>query len=135
MRKFCQRCEHEFIFDHESEDHFLNGICCHCQAEERWGSMQLVVRLRDKRTGLEKDYEQKVIRHGWDMQQEIDVTRYLWLEGNFGCDCNRSYCLYPGQKDKHLPCAGENVIEVLSIRLDELIIFEYVERSEALAYR
>lgn len=47
---------------------------------------------------------------------DYDYHDYLWREGNFSCDCNRSIFLYDDE-DKELPCnAEENIINIVSIQ-------------------
>ncbi len=42
-------------------------------------------------------------------------TWYLWVDGNYGCDCNRSMFIHEDES-MHLPCnTRDNVIELVEL--------------------
>ena len=57
--------------------------------------MKYIIKLKDRLTGYERDY----IR---DYPYEVTDLLYLWLEGNFACDCNRALFLWDWEIE--LPC-------------------------------
>ena len=69
--------------------------------------MKVSIQMIDTRDG-----NRQVINSGFDYSN-LDGLLFQWLEGNFGCDCNRSIFMYPEEESKHLDCnIEENVIQV-----------------------
>ena len=62
------------------------------------------VTLRDTRTGYSRTFCE------WYSNPE-----FMFEDGNFGCDCNRSIVLYPDDATKELPCS-EGLIELTALR-------------------
>jgi len=61
----------------------------------------MYVILHDTRNGQELRYPK--------YQSEEDY--FLWTDGNYGCDCNRSLFMHPNDEDKQLQCnKDKNVI-------------------------
>lgn len=51
---------------------------------------------------------------------------FIWKEGNFACDCNRSLFLYDWDDEKTLPCntdANEIIIEKIVIRGTDTVVY------------
>ena len=52
-----------------------------------------------------------------DYKREKKDDFYIWAEGNFSCDCNRSIFFYDYEEDKEMDCSkGRIVIEKIVIR-------------------
>lgn len=68
------------------------------------------VLLRDK-SGRERLYLDEI------NDNHLDSYVFLWEEGNFACDCNRSLFLYENGEAEALPC-GDTEIRVVSLRID-----------------
>ena len=57
------------------------------------GKKRMYALLRDETNGYTRRY------YFWEdekekTEEELEGTWFLWHEGNFSCDCNRSYFLY-----------------------------------------
>lgn len=69
--------------------------------------------LRHRDSGLERRYV-----HELDSPAQ---AQWMWTEGNYGCDCNRSLFLYgvPPDDPLELPCSrGEPTIELIELVVD-----------------
>lgn len=53
----------------------------------------------------------------YDCNNEGDML-FMWLEGNYACDCNRSLFLYDFDREKQLACG------------DEIIVIDKIVRSD-----
>ena len=68
--------------------------------------MKINIHLRNVKTG-----EVRVYQPDYDVEEPFNP--FMWEEGNFSCDCNRSLFLYDWDDDKKLPCNPiDNVIVV-----------------------
>lgn len=66
------------------------------------------VYLQDTRTG-----EIKVYHDDFDHTED---SLYIYEDGNYKCDCNRSLFMYGNDTDKHLECnVGDNLIRIVKI--------------------
>ena len=103
--------------------------------------IKVIATLQDTRNGFTKDYIEEMDKEAFievkelveGEGKEVEVTekeiednrRFMWLEGNWSCDCNRSLFLYDGDETKELPCsAEENVIELLKLTVNDKVIYE-----------
>jgi len=61
----------------------------------------------------------KIFRHVQNMET-TDHVGFLWTEGNFGCDCNRSiFAVETGVMEDELDCNTEEPsIKLLSLTVD-----------------
>ena len=67
--------------------------------------------LRDTRNGKYK------ILGETSEHQDPESMLFLWSEGNFSCDCNRSLFFYDDDEEQELPCnPDENIIELISLQ-------------------
>lgn len=73
----------------------------------------VVAHLRNVETGETGIYEDD-----WDYREgEGHTALYMWCDGNFSCDCNRSRFLYGYDEEKVMPCSdGRIVIDLLTIK-------------------
>jgi hypothetical protein len=73
------------------------------------------VTLKDTQSGDARTFEWSYNAKPEDMGYDDDVS-YLWEEGNYSCDCNRSIFLWPDDEAKHLECdVGQNRIELVEL--------------------
>lgn len=72
------------------------------------------ITLKDTLTGDTRTFEQSMSD---DTPQAADhVMEYLWNDGNYGCDCNRSLFLWQFDDNKQLPCDFlKNRIELVEL--------------------
>ena len=66
----------------------------------------------DKRTGeqrLHVDDTGFAVAEGEDVLDAVDGARYMWLWGNYGCDCNRAlmFARVNGEEDTASDCGHE----------------------------
>lgn len=74
--------------------------------------MTVAALLRSRETGREGRYA-----HEWS--SGIASLLWLWTEGNFACDCNRSIFLLGRDVSDTLPCnGGEPTIELVELVVD-----------------
>jgi hypothetical protein len=71
--------------------------------------------LRDTRTGEVREHHY-LDEAGADQEDTIHGVLWVWTEGNYECDCNRSIFMYG--VDKQMPCNSDDNVIVL----DDLII-------------
>ena len=74
--------------------------------------MKVAAYLRDTRDGFSKIYYPD-----YDYETEEHAV-FMWVAGNFGCDCNRSLFLYDWMEDKELECSLTDNIIVLDKLVD-----------------
>lgn len=73
----------------------------------------VVVKLRDRRTGVEGTY-------AYDVDpQYVDAQEFLWHEGNYSCDCNRLAFIAQahGRLDPDAPCTN-GWVEIVEATID-----------------
>lgn len=76
--------------------------------------MKVVALLRSRETGQEGRYTHELPGRPWS-------ALWLWTEGNYSCDCNRSLFLFdiPIDHPSELPCSrGEPTIELVELVVD-----------------
>jgi hypothetical protein len=72
------------------------------------------ITLKDSVTGDTRTFEQK--SSGDDALDADRNIEYLWDEGNYSCDCNRSLFLWNFDRAKELKCdLGKNRIELVEL--------------------
>lgn len=74
--------------------------------------MKYFITLQDIRDGYQKRYYAE-----YEWEDEADMF-YMWFEGNYACDCNRSLFLYNGDETQELACNiydDDNVIKIVKI--------------------
>ena len=72
--------------------------------------MKCQVTLRDTQNGYQGTI---VVDH-----TDFDLADWMWTQGNYSCDCNRSLFLYDGDITRELPCnTDNNVIELVALEL------------------
>lgn len=76
--------------------------------------------LRDP-AGVELEYSTE-----WD-ESDRDIVVFMWKDGNYACDCNRSMWLYDLAYEDHRPCGS--TIVCLSLKIDGEEI--YSERDQS----
>jgi hypothetical protein len=77
--------------------------------------MLIVTILRDSRDGFTRTLSSEV--PDWT---EREAVVYLWTDGNWGCDCNRSRFLYEDDDDpRHLSCSDDNIIELVNLTFEK----------------
>lgn len=59
------------------------------------------ITLRDKVTGYSRTIERET--------DDIEAERFMWEEGAYACDCNRSLYLWDWDESKELSCQDERV--------------------------
>ncbi len=70
--------------------------------------IKINVFLRDTRNGYSKVYQDEGF-----LDEDGNFHDFIWTEGNYSCDCNRSLFLYDHNPDKELPCnIFDNIIEI-----------------------
>lgn len=69
--------------------------------------VRIVAKIRHNPTGEVRDYPTEGIWDGDDDQ----TTRYIWEDGNFSCDCNRSLFFYSHAEDMEADC-GDDLFSV-----------------------
>lgn len=71
--------------------------------------------LRYSKTGQQATYT-----HEWPEGSGRRGVLWLWTEGNYACDCNRSIMLFGTEDEsRHLPCSrGKPKIELLELSVD-----------------
>jgi hypothetical protein len=72
--------------------------------------------LKDNETGYSRTFDesrQMLPDETSELEAEDNFT-FLWEEGNYSCDCNRSIFLWPHDDSKHLECS-DNRIELVSL--------------------
>ena len=70
--------------------------------------------LRHRKTGQQGRYE-----HEWPEGSGRRGVLWLWTEGNYACDCNRSIFLLGRDLDDTLPCNnGAPAIELVELSVD-----------------
>ena len=93
------------------------------------GSHLIDVYLFRRSTGERRIYQPE---YPWVEDGEGNPA-FIWEEGNYGCDCNRSLFLYDWDEDKELPCDNgidrEIFIEKIVIRGTDTVL--YAERIPA----
>lgn len=65
-----------------------------------------IVKLKDRKNGETKEIPYTVvIEHGPESSpdNELDFVKYMWHEGNDGCDCNKYDYFYPDDNIDY-PC-------------------------------
>jgi hypothetical protein len=65
------------------------------------------VYLRDTVTGDTRVHRDE---GWWDVDgftEQIAFSDFIWSDGNYACDCNRSLFLWPDRTDKELPCSND----------------------------
>ncbi len=68
--------------------------------------------LRSRETGQQARYT-----HEWPGR--VSGAVWLWTEGNYSCDCNRSIFLLGRDLDNTLPCnGGDPTIELVELLVD-----------------
>jgi hypothetical protein len=77
------------------------------------------VHMRRTADGAERVYRYEPV------DDDLDLIRYMWGGGNFGCDCNRAmhFDEASGEETDDVPC-GEVAFDVLKIvnsQTDEII--------------
>ena len=78
-------------------------------------SYKVDIYLRDTRNGVTE------IEHDdYEYTEENPFCIFMWEEGNYSCDCNRSIFLYKGDKNKKLWCN----------RCDNIIIVDKIIRTD-----
>lgn len=60
----------------------------------------VVATLRNRLTGETLNY----IDDDWEDDSEVSTVEFMWTEGNYSCDCNRSLFLYEWDDTRQLPC-------------------------------
>jgi hypothetical protein len=77
--------------------------------------VKIEVDLRDTLTGHKKTY----VEESSDDNVDHETVVFMWSEGNYSCDCNRSLFLWDWDRDKDLPCSQpDGRIVVDSLRVD-----------------
>jgi len=78
----------------------------------------VIATLRDTE-GYQRDYE-------YDIEDElIDSLVFMWEDGNYACDCNRSLFLYEWDESRELKCnSGSNEIKLVSLVCDGEVYYE-----------
>lgn len=72
--------------------------------------------LRDQ-SGFEHVYE-------YEVEEELaDNEVFMWEDGNYACDCNRSIFLYSLNYDNALPCSNGK-ITVISLKQDGVEVYK-----------
>jgi hypothetical protein len=71
--------------------------------------MTVTALLRDP-AGVEREYSTE-----WD-ESGRDIVEFMWSDGNYACDCNRSLFLYNWDATRDIPCG--NTIVYLSLKID-----------------
>jgi len=74
-------------------------------------------------TGERRVYE----TDGMWREEENQFNPFIWEEGNFSCDCNRSIFMYDSDETKELPCSGHEIIIEKIVAKDEPEIVLYSE--------
>ena len=70
--------------------------------------------LRDPK-GFEREYVTE-----WS-ESDRDIVVFMWEDGNYACDCNRSMWLYGLAYDDHRPCG--NTIICRSLKIDGVEVY------------
>ena len=85
--------------------------------------MIYLIALKDTVTGDRRTVEFEYAEERVDAEENDRLLVYLWTEGNYGCDCNRSLKLWEldlAEDDNGLECnRGDNRILLLSIHEKE----------------
>jgi hypothetical protein len=75
--------------------------------------VKVAAKLKDTRNGYSKIYRYEV------EPEYADSQWYMWHEGNYSCDDNRSIFLYNWDEDKKLDCNhGDNLIELVWLKIN-----------------
>ncbi len=112
---------------------------CNCTDEDKWKSIEekLPKELRwDNEIKIEVHLRNKLngdsricIEEGY-LNEDGDFFDFVWSEGNFSCDCNRSIFLYEGDSSKTMECHTENIIIDKIVRQDTgEILYEEHEKG------
>ena len=76
--------------------------------------MVVVAVLRHRKTGRQGRYE-----HDWPDSSGLRGVLWLWTEGNYACDCNRSIFLLGRDLDNTLSCNSDDpTIELVELSVD-----------------
>lgn len=72
------------------------------------------ITLKDTVTGDTRTFEESMT--GETADEADETMEYLWEDGNYGCDCNRSLFLWNFNRNKELNCdLGKNRIELVEL--------------------
>lgn len=88
--------------------------------------IKVVATLMDVMTGY-------VGRHEYEVQDDYaDDQEFMWSDGNYGCDCNRSIFLYGHDPDYlTLPCSWhpgqDNQIVCISLEVDGAEVYSELQ--------
>lgn len=90
----------------------------------------VTVRIRRRPDGEERDYKFESV-HEWGapigdhIQDNADVDRWMWSEGNYACDCNRAsfFADAGGEPDPDVQCGDDNYIVVWIKTPDGKIVY------------
>jgi hypothetical protein len=72
--------------------------------------MKYTIHLRNKLTGETRVYKDE---YDWQDSGEYEAEElmlFMYEEGNYSCDCNRSLFLYDWNEDKKLECGGDIIV-------------------------
>jgi len=70
------------------------------------------ITLKDKISGYKRSFIEK-----YEVYEDgTDIADYMWHEGNYSCDCNRSLFLWNWKREE-LPCNnGDNQIKLVELK-------------------
>lgn len=66
--------------------------------QKQW--MPVLIEIRDNATGEIREIEHKI-----SISPEGIPDPYLWVDGNYSCDCNRIIFFNAGQYIEDIPCS------------------------------
>lgn len=81
--------------------------------------------LRDTKTG-------RIGTHDYDYEDNYptDAIEFMWEEGNFACDCNRSQFLYGDDLTECYNCSSEDIeLDKVTIKDTGQVVFDGSEWS------
>ena len=80
--------------------------------------IKIIVKIRKNRTGEIRDYETEGLL---DCEYESKLSTFIWSDGNFSCDCNRSN--FFGEDED---CSdGKYSINIVNPKNGEIVYQEY----------